>query len=210
MKTYYQKRAPVYDNVYQYPERQTDLRFLEEYIARQFSGLNILEIAAGTGYWTQFIAKHASSILSTDITPETLEQLKKRKLPGNVSICESDAYNLNHLPNNFNGAFAGLWLSHVPKQRLRDFLFGLHSKLQPGSTVLFVDNSRAQCVRLPISRFDEYGNSFQQRELGNGSSYEILKNFPAEFELMKLTEDLGFERRYIQLDNYWLFRYQIK
>ena len=57
MKTYYRERAPVYDRVYTYPERQKDLRFLEDYIAKQFTGLDVLEIAAGTGYWTQFIAR---------------------------------------------------------------------------------------------------------------------------------------------------------
>jgi len=64
MKEYYQKRAPVYDRVYAYPERQADLRFLEEYIPEQFSGLDVLEIAAGTGYWTQYIAGQAQSILA--------------------------------------------------------------------------------------------------------------------------------------------------
>lgn len=57
MKAYYQERAPVYDRVYSYPERQGDLRFLEEYILQQFSELRVLEIAAGTGYWTQFLSK---------------------------------------------------------------------------------------------------------------------------------------------------------
>ena len=56
MRSYYKERAPVYDRVYKYPERQTDLRFLESYRPRQFSGLKMIEIAAGTGYWTQFIS----------------------------------------------------------------------------------------------------------------------------------------------------------
>jgi len=38
MKTYYRNRAPVYDRVYAYPERQQDLRFLEQYVAAQMEG----------------------------------------------------------------------------------------------------------------------------------------------------------------------------
>jgi len=60
MKEYYKERAPVYDRVYAYPERQDDLRELEEYIPAQFDGREVIEIAAGTGYWTQFIYKKAN------------------------------------------------------------------------------------------------------------------------------------------------------
>ena len=44
MKAYYKERAPVYGRVYSYPERQGDLRFLEEYIPQQFSKLSVLEL----------------------------------------------------------------------------------------------------------------------------------------------------------------------
>ncbi len=60
MKTYYRERAPIYDRVYSYPERQNDLRFLESYVSNELEGLDILEIVAGTGYWTQFISQRAN------------------------------------------------------------------------------------------------------------------------------------------------------
>ena len=97
MQAYYNDRAPVYDRVYQYPERQADLRFLEKYVPRQLFGLNVLEIAAGTGYWTRFISETAQSILATDLSLEALEELKNRKLPGNVSIMALDAYKLEDI-----------------------------------------------------------------------------------------------------------------
>jgi len=50
MENYYSERAPVYEAVYQYPERQKELRLLESYIPKQFKGKKLLEIAAGTGY----------------------------------------------------------------------------------------------------------------------------------------------------------------
>ncbi len=66
MSNYYKERAPVYDLVYGYPERQADLRFLEAHLQEMFDGCGVLEIAAGTGYWTQFISRTAKSILATD------------------------------------------------------------------------------------------------------------------------------------------------
>ena len=79
MKAYYHERAPIYDKVYSYPERQKDLRNLEQYIPDQFKDKNILEIAAGTGYWTQFIAPIAKTVMAVDITENVLIQVKRRR-----------------------------------------------------------------------------------------------------------------------------------
>jgi ubiquinone/menaquinone biosynthesis C-methylase UbiE len=207
MKSYYRKRAPIYDRVYTYPERQRDLRFLEDYIPKQFTGLNVLEIAAGTGYWTQFIATQAKSILATDAVIESLTQIEKRPISKPVPIKVLDAYSLTEIPRKFNGAFAGLWLSHVPKQRLSEFIETLRQTLEPGATVLFVDNSTVQCERLPLSYTDEWGNTFQDRELEDGTIHRILKNFPAQVELIKAIGNFGSNPKYIQLENFWLFQY---
>lgn len=157
MRAYYKERAPIYDRVYSYPERQDDLRYLEKYISEQLKDLDVLEIAAGTGYWSQFISHTANTILATDATPEALEQINNRNLSQPVQTQIADAYDLKELPSDFTGSFAGLWLSHVPKQRLDDFLTQLHAHLKVGSRVVFIDNSMAQCERLPLSFTDEAG-----------------------------------------------------
>ena len=38
IRRYYKERAPIYDRVYSYPERQSDLRFLEDKVAVQLAG----------------------------------------------------------------------------------------------------------------------------------------------------------------------------
>ena len=208
MKAYYQERAPVYDRVYHYPERQNDLRFLENFVIRQFAGLNVLEIAAGTGYWTQFIARSAHSVLATDITREALELIGNRELPGTVTVKLADAYSLDDISQSFNGAFAGLWLSHVPKQRLKFFISGLHRCLISGARVLFIDNSAAQCKRLPITDEDQFGNTYQDCVLDSGTTYKVLKNFPTHGDLLKLVDTMSLDPQHIELDNFWLFTYR--
>ncbi len=178
MKSYYRKRAPEYDSVYAYPERQEDLRFLEHYITKQFTGLDVLEVAAGTGYWTQFIAAEAKSILATDVTIESLGQIEKRSLSRPVPIKIANAYTLADIGQGFNGAFAGLWISHVPRQRLVEFLESLHRALKPGATVLFIDNSMAQCKRLPLSHTVENGNTYQNKRTGRRFRLSNSEKFP--------------------------------
>ena len=207
MKAYYKERAPVYDEVYSYPERQEDLRFLEEYIPGQFEDRDVIEVAAGTGYWTQFIAPRSRSILATDANTEVLREMERRSIGNSVQKQVVDAYSIDELPGTYNGAFAGLWLSHVPKQKIPEFLGKVHQLLCPQATVMFIDNSVAQCTRLPLSHADEDGNTYQDRTLENGKTYRVLKNFPTQSELMEVAGKLGTDHKFIELEHFWLFQY---
>ena len=202
MDEYYRERAPVYDIVYQYPERQADLRFLEEHVEKAFRGKRVLEVAAGTGYWTEFIARSAHSILATDQLDEPLEVLRQRmeaavqKCP--VTVATADAYNLA-IQDKYDAAFAGLILSHIPVGRVHEFFESLHKCLSPGAIVVLMDNSAAQCERLPITRTDEAGNTFQMRTLDSGAGHEVLKNFPDEATLRDYIAPDGEVEVYLDL-----------
>jgi SAM-dependent methyltransferase len=208
IRDYYRQRAPVYDRVYGYPERQDDLRFLESHIPQQFAGKDVIEIAAGTGYWTQFIARSASSLVATDVTAEALSQIRRRPGLGEIATCLVDAFEPGSLDKTFSAAFAGLWISHIPKQDLPSFFNSLHQCLEPGATVVLLDNSEAQCERLPISHTDDVGNTYQDRELDDGSSHRVLKNFPSELELRSVLDSGGAECDFLQLEHFWLFQYR--
>lgn len=205
MRAYYRERAPVYERVYNYSQRQKDLRYLEQYIPKQFAGRDVLEIAAGTGYWTRFIAGQANSVLATDVTEEALQQIDSTK--ASISTQILDAYDLDQLQTKYSGFFAGLWLSHVPKEQLTSFISQIHYRILSGAIVMFIDNSIAQCKSLPITSTDDAGNTYQTRTLDNGTEYEVLKNFPGEQELLAVTDVYGLNHNFIELDHFWLFQY---
>jgi ubiquinone/menaquinone biosynthesis C-methylase UbiE len=73
MIDYYSKRAREYERVYQKPERQADLGWLRATLRRELAGHRVLELACGTGYWTDAIAGTAASIHATDASTEVLE-----------------------------------------------------------------------------------------------------------------------------------------
>ena len=207
MKRYYRERAPVYDRVYMYPERQKDLRYLERNIPNPFAGRDVLEVAAGTGYWTRFISRKANSILATDVTVEALAQIRERGLTNNVSTRVIDAYSLDELSGSYSGAFAGLWFSHVPVERRREWLVSLHHRLDPGAIVVFLDNSTTQCERTPLSYTDDRGNTYQDRVTDSGEQYRVMKNFPTEKELLQTTSGLGRHHRFQALEHFWTLQY---
>lgn len=47
---YYKQRADEYEKVYDKPERQSDLRKIENYLKNQFLNKYIIELGCGTGF----------------------------------------------------------------------------------------------------------------------------------------------------------------
>ena len=207
MQFYYAARASEYDRIYLKPERQADLRAIERWLPPKFAGARLIEIACGTGYWTQFIAPLAAHVLAVDTAPETIGIAKSRVPEGKVDFLIGDAYALPRHIGQFNAAFAGFWFSHVPKTRQREFLRGLTARLEAGATVVFLDNRYVEGSSSPVTARDAEGNTFQTRRLGDGSTYEVLKNFPAEAELLELMAGLGERPVFTMWQYYWAFEY---
>ena len=72
MKHYYSKRAAEYEQIYRKPERQHELDWLRRRIPELLKGRTVLEVACGTGYWTQFIARTARKVHACDINESVL------------------------------------------------------------------------------------------------------------------------------------------
>lgn len=207
MIDYYAARAPEYDGVYQKPERQEDLRQIEAWLPRVLAGRSVLEIACGTGYWTRLLAPGVPCLLGLDAVPETLRIARDRVPADHVAFAIGDAYALPLRGGFFDGAFAGFWLSHVPRRRLQDFLAGLQAALSPGAKVVFLDNRFVAGSSTPIFGSDEDGNTYQERRLADGSSHRILKNFPSERELREAVAASAAECRYVEWEYYWGLEY---
>jgi 2-polyprenyl-3-methyl-5-hydroxy-6-metoxy-1,4-benzoquinol methylase len=210
MRAYYAARAKEYDSVFAKPKRQADLRIIKSLVSRFFSGKRVLDVACGTGYWTQVYAPQAVSIVAVDAVQEPLEIAQNRAGLESVEFCTADVYTLPEKLGSFDAALASFWLSHVPRKKQRPFLEGLHARLKVGSPVLFLDNIYVKGKNTPISERDADGNTYQIRKLRNGTMHRILKNFPTEIELTKMIEGIGTNARYQAFKYYWMFSYEVK
>lgn len=210
MQSYYAARAGEYDRVYQKPERQSDLRQIEQWLPSRLSGACVLEVACGTGYWTRFIAPVASTVVAIDSAAETLQIARQRVDAANVLFQIGDAYALTPAGRSFDAAFAGFWFSHVPLERQREFLEGLNSVLLPGARVVLLDNLFVEGSSSVIAEHDARGNTYQYRSLSDGSRHRVLKNFPTEAQLHALmTGGLGEFAAYRRWRYYWAFEYRV-
>ena len=208
MQGYYAARAPEYDAIYRKPERQKDLRAIEQWLPSRFAGARVLEIACGTGYWTQFIAPVAQHVTALDAAPETLAIAKARVTGTNVEFVTGDAY-APPRGGNYDAAFAGFWFSHVPRARQRAFLVALNAALRPGARVVMLDNRYVEGSSTAVTEHDADGNGYQARSLADGSTHRVLKNFPTEAELRVLVADLGEHPAFTEWDYYWAFEYVV-
>ena len=205
METYYAKRAAEYEKIYAKPERQADLARMRVDIPALFKGARVLEIACGTGWWTPLIAEQAESVVALDYNEETLAIARTKKYPrSNVQFQQGDAYALPAWPRKFTACYAGFWWSHVPLGRIDGFLQGLRAALEPGATLAFMDNRYVEGSSTAVTRRDAEGNGYQRRRLADGTTHEVLKNFPTAGQMEKRLGRHGSEVRFTNYQYYWV------
>jgi ubiquinone/menaquinone biosynthesis C-methylase UbiE len=210
MEIYYRDRATEYDRFYEIPERQHDLSCLKSWLLEHARGRTILEVAAGTGYWTEVAAAAAKAITATDYNPEMLTIAANRNLGSRVTLRAADAYDLPEFAPTFDAGMAHMWWSHVGKQRRQKFLSHFASRLQPGAVMLLIDQIRVEGRTTPISGQDEWGNLLTLRTLSNGATYEIIKNYPTSEELKRDFAPVCEDVEVMLLPHFWALNARVR
>lgn len=206
LQSYYRARAKEYDKVYLIPEEQQDLADATTFFQRLFSGKNVLEVACGTGYWTEQISRVAASILATDINESVLEIARSRELPETVSFEVVDMFKFE-TENRFDALFGGFIWSHILLQDLNGFLQKTSGFLQPGGVFAFIDSkpvAGSYHDQRSITQTDAHGNTFQTRTLEDGTQHVVLKNFPTREFLLKTLSVISTDVQFIDLEHYWI------
>lgn len=183
---------------------------LKTHLREIFRGQTVLELAAGSGHWTEAVAGTAKEILATDVHANMIESIKRRLHSlDNVRCQVASAYSLDGVEGQFTAAFAQYWYSHVPQRELQGFLDTLHSKLQPGALVLFTDELLYHIDGI-TRRTDEYGDIWEERPMRDGSRAETMKNFPTEQELRQAVagmQDITY--REYDAEQLWTLSYRL-
>jgi ubiquinone/menaquinone biosynthesis C-methylase UbiE len=188
---YYRRRAGEYDetSVGDIDAASREFGRLIEQLAP--SG-NVLEIACGTGLWTQHLAPRARSLTALDSSPEMIELARSRV--GDVAdFVVADVFEWR-APRRYDSIFFGFWLSHVPRSRLRDFWRLIDRCLAPGGRVLFVDEGAPRASREEPNRCrtPHVDSATVKRRLRDGSEHTIVKVFHEPGELARALAQLGW------------------
>jgi len=203
---YYEQRAPEYDEWYdrrgRYNNPVTNAAWYSEVgdLTRNVTRLaatvshntqaRILDLACGTGKWTPIFGQalpETGRVIAFDYSSAMLAQTQARlteneqnsALEARIRFVRGDAYALPFKNGAFDIVFFGFWLSHVPRERMGEFLTEVKRVLKPAGQVFMVDS--AQELNVP-------NEEISKRPLNDGSIHQILKVRYSVPELQALLE----------------------
>jgi demethylmenaquinone methyltransferase/2-methoxy-6-polyprenyl-1,4-benzoquinol methylase len=185
---YYRRRAGEYD-VTAYGDVAAACARIARLVAQMRPAGRVLEIACGTGLWTEALARTADTVTAIDAAPEAVEIARDRVRSANVSFEVADVFAWDP-GTRFDVIFFSAWLSHVPTSRFEQFWQSLRGLLAGNGRVLFIDehvDERGKEAYVP-GRGD-----IVERRLRDGSTYRVVKNFVDPDRLEARLRGLGWD-----------------
>jgi demethylmenaquinone methyltransferase/2-methoxy-6-polyprenyl-1,4-benzoquinol methylase len=200
MRSYYHARAPEYDDWYLRRGRYShgviadaawnaELDSATQWLDALPIAGEIVELAAGTGWWSPLLASKGQLWLY-DAVEEPLDRARERLMAHGLAahIHVRDAW--AEPDRQVDVLFCGFWLSHVPRRRLGEFLDIARRWLKPGGLFAFIDSRRdpdSSAIDHPTPADD-----LSTRKLDDGREFTIPKVYYEPDELERSLLAAGF------------------
>jgi demethylmenaquinone methyltransferase/2-methoxy-6-polyprenyl-1,4-benzoquinol methylase len=200
MLAYYDARADEYDDWYlrrgryeRGPVHDAAWNAELDIAGRWLDGLpiagEIVELAAGTGWWSPLLAiKGELSLYDGNSAPldRARERLVAHKLRAHLHVRDAWA----EPDREVDAVFTGFWLSHVPRARLHAFLAIVRRWLKPGGIFAFIDS-----LPDPQSSATDHptpADDLSVRRLDDGREFTVVKVYYEPTELEDALRRAGF------------------
>ena len=154
---------------------------------------DVLELAGGTGWWTQRLAGTAARLTVVDSSRETLALNRERVGRADVDYVAGDVFDWRP-ERSYDVVFFSFWLSHVPRPRFSAFWSLVRACLAPRGRVFLLDNRNDPTPgpRVTDPYVAEYRNDLHVRRLDDGSEYRVVKVMYEPDELRSCIEAEGW------------------
>lgn len=173
---YYRASADEYDDhTIDVPGRRELLAAIESFRPQG----DVLELACGTGVWTEHLLRAAHTVTAVDAAPEMLARARARVGSAPVRFVEADLFSWRP-DRRYDAVFFGFWLSHVPEERFHEFWAVVAECLDRDGRVFFVDDHH----RTQAELVEGAGSVVVERRLNDGTRYRVVKvpHQPGELE----------------------------
>ena len=204
-RAYYRARAPEYDDWWQRRGRydrgpalraewERQIAVVADAVAAFDARGHVLELAGGTGWWTERLARTADRITVVDSAPEALEISRSRLQGAEVEYVVADLFEWRP-DRTYDAVCFSFWLSHVPRVRFAVFWDLVRSCLAPGGRAFLIDNREDPTPTSPAKDpyVLEYEPDLHRRTLNDGSEHRVVKVMYEPAELERLIEAEGWD-----------------
>jgi SAM-dependent methyltransferase len=214
---YYRARAPEYDEWWRRTGRydrgaeatarwKAEVAQVDAELAGAALSGDVVELACGTGWWTERLARTARRLTCIDASPEAIDinrgRLRNAGLP--TPIYElADLFEWTPAAK-FDAVFFSFWLSHVPNDRFKSFWSKVAAALRPGGRAFFIDSLPDQTSTARDHRMPDPGG-LQERRLNDGRTFRIVKVFRQPDELTNELQALGWKPMIGRTPTYFVF-----
>lgn len=164
----------------------------------------ILELAAGTGIWSEQLLSSASRLTLLDGSREMLDLAAARLRSPKVRCIEADIFSWRPT-ERFETVFFSFWLSHVPPERFDEFWEFVQSCLAPGGRVFFIDSLHEQTSTAADHRLPPSEETTLKRRLNDGREFRIYKIFYDREQLGERLLRLGWRFTLSQTARYFVY-----
>lgn len=203
---YYRARAAEYDGWflrlgrYDRGERENARWFVEVDEVRgaldrlPLDGGEVLELAPGTGLWTDLLVDRAARLVAVDSSPEMIEE-NRRRLGDRARLVSYEVADLFAWAprREFDAVVFCFWISHVPDAILDAFLGRVASWLRPGGSLFFLDSRREPSSTARDHTLPAPDHEVMVRRLDDGREFRIVKNFWDADALVSRCWDAGLD-----------------
>ncbi len=213
--SYYRARAGEYDEWFRRDGRydrgpEANARWTEEIgqVADALTAFNpsgdVLELAAGTGWWTERLAQHAAKVTAVDAAPETLAVNRGKMGDKPVRYIEADLFEWQP-DRRYDVVFFSFWLSHVPPEGFDAFWGMVRACLKPGGRVFFLDSRYEETSTAADHRLEGEDATTVLRRLKDGREFRVVKVFYRPDELAARLAALGWAVDVRTTANYFIY-----
>lgn len=214
---YYRARADEYDEWFLRRGRydrgaELNQKWLDEVeeVRRQLRTFKpvgrVLELACGTGLWTEQLLAHAAHITAVDAAAEVLAINRARVRSSSVEYIQANLFDW-HPHRQYDVVFFGFWLTHVPPERFEVFWGLVDAALAPDGRVFFVDSRYEPASTAVDHQLEGEQATTVTRRLSDGREFRIVKVFYKADALTERLSALGWNMHIEDTPNYFIYGY---
>lgn len=170
---------------------------------------SVLELACGTGIWTQELAKIGKQITAIDASPEMIEINRHKLNNSNVEYKQLDLFSWQP-DKQYDLVFFSFWLSHIPPTKVAEFLSKVYNSVLPGGKALIIDSYFEITSSAKDRLLEDNNEIYQKRKLNDEREFQIFKIYYQPDDLTTKLTQAGFQAEAKLTATYFIYAQGVK